>query len=224
MTGASAHLLVVDCDAELRALLRRFLAHNGYLVSVARDAAHARRLLDGLAFDLLIVEAAMPGEDGRAFARALRGRTPVLLLLPRDALPGDDGLACLPKPFEPRALLQRVGELLRRAAVRPRQAPPRTLTLGAARYDIARGELWRDGAIVHLTASEDALMRLLAEASATPISRALLVAGLGGVAGTASERAVDVQITRLRRKIETDPHSPRYLQTVRGEGYMLTPD
>ncbi len=226
MTEAPAHLLVIDGDEALRALLRRYLSRNGYLVSVARDAAHARRILEGLAFDLLIVEAAMAGEDGRAFAAAIRSRmaAPVLLLTPRDAPAAEDGVACLSKPFEPRDLLRRVGDLLEGAAAAPRPAPPRTLTLGAVRYDIDAGALWRGSEPVRLTASEGALLRLLAEAAHAAIGRATLVAGLGGAAGQASERAVDVQMTRLRRKIEADPHNPRYIRTVRGEGYMLTPD
>jgi two-component system phosphate regulon response regulator OmpR len=226
MTEAPAHLLVVDGDETLRALLRRYLSRNGYLVSVARDAAHARRILGGLAFDLLIVEAAMEGEDGRAFAAAIRDRmaAPVLLLTPRDATDEGDDVACLSKPFEPRDLLRRVGDLLEGAAVAPRAAPPRTLTLGEVRYDIGAGALWRGAEPVRLTASESALLRLLAGAAHSAVGRATLVAGLGGLEGHASERAVDVQMTRLRRKIEADPRNPRYIRTVRGEGYMLTPD
>jgi two-component system phosphate regulon response regulator OmpR len=122
--------------------------------------------------------------------------------------------------------LLRVSAVLRRVVAPPpaRPEPPRTLTLGDARYDLRRGELWRGEEHVRLTGSENALMRLLARNPNEAISRAQLVAELGGADGPANERAVDVQITRLRRKIETDPREPRYLQTVRGEGYMLKPD
>ena len=233
MTDAPAHLLVVDDDQRIRALLRRFLSREGYRVTAARDAAQARRILEGLAFDLLIVDVMMPGEDGLSLCRALRGRieTPILMLTARgETSDRIEGLEAgvddyLPKPFEPRELLLRVQAILRRAALAPASPePPRTLTLGGARYDIDRGELWRGRDSVRLTASESALMRALSRAPNAPVARAQLIAALGGAEGPANERAVDVQITRLRRKIEADPRQPRYLQTVRGEGYMLTPD
>ncbi len=233
---APAHILVIDDDSRMRALLAKYLARNGYLVSAARDAAHARRLLAGLAFDLLILDVMMPGEDGLAFARAMRPAlaAPILMLTARgDTEARIEGLESgvddyLAKPFEPRELLLRVAAILRRAAPPPRaDAPPQTLTLGAARYDVARGELWRGAAPVRLTASETALMRALSQSPNAPVSRMTLIAALGELDGgsePANERAVDVQITRLRRKIEDDPREPRYVQTVRGEGYMLTPD
>jgi two-component system phosphate regulon response regulator OmpR len=134
----------------------------------------------------------------------------------------DDYLA---KPFEPRELLLRISAILRRAALAPpAPEPPRTLTLGNAFYDVGRGELSRGGEAIGLTATESALMRSLAREVNAPVSRAQLIEELGGAGGAGSERAVDVQITRLRRKLEADPRRPRYLQTVRGEGYMLTPD
>jgi two-component system phosphate regulon response regulator OmpR len=229
------HILIVDDDARIRALLRKFLIQNGHLVTEARDAAHARRLLTGLSFDLVVLDVMMPGEDGMAFARALRRElrlsTPVLMLTARaeieDRIAGlESGVDdYLPKPFEPRELLLRVAAILRRAALPPAsEAPPQTLSFGEARYDVGRGELWRGGEHVRLTGSESALMRILARTPWEPVGRADLVAELGGSDGGAQERAVDVQITRLRRKLETDPREPRYLQTVRGEGYMLTPD
>ena len=232
MTEAPPHVLVVDDDTRIRQLLTRYLSRNGFLATAARDAAQARRLLEGLAFDLLIVDVMMPGEDGVSLTRWVRRTmtTPVLMLTARGETDArieglesgaDDYLA---KPFEPRELLLRCAAILRRVARPEKDAPPRTLTLGAARYDIARGELWRDGESVRLTTSEMALMRALSATPNAPISRATLVGALGGSAGAASERAVDVQITRLRRKLEADPREPRYLQTVRGEGYMLTPD
>jgi two-component system phosphate regulon response regulator OmpR len=229
---AQPHILVVDDDARIRDLLQKYLARNGFLVTTARDAAHARRLLAGLAFDLMIVDVMMPGEDGLAFSRAMRRTvpTPILMLTARaeteDRIAGlesgvDDYLV---KPFEPRELLLRVSAILRRAA--PEAAStPKTIALGDALYDLVRGELTRGGAPVRLTTTESALMRVLARMPNAAVSRAALVEALGGgTDGAAQERAVDVQITRLRRKIETDPKAPRYLQTVRGEGYMLTPD
>lgn len=230
--GAEApppHILLVDDDARIRQLLTRYLTRNGYLVSAARDAAHARRLLAGLAFDLMIVDVMMPGEDGMAFTRAMRPvlPTPILMLTAQDEIESriaglesgaDDYLS---KPFEPRELLLRCAAILRRVAPPAEPAAPRTLTLGDARYDIARGELWRGALSVRLTSSEVALMRALSRRPNEALTRAELAAELGDGAG---ERAVDVQMTRLRRKIEDDPREPRYLQTVRGEGYMLTPD
>ncbi len=226
------HLLVVDDDERIRTLLTKFLARNGFMVSAARDAAHARRLIEGLVFDLLIVDVMMPGEDGLELTRALRENveTPVLLLTARgeaeDRIHGLEAGAddYLPKPFEPRELLLRASAILRRAApVAEKPEPPRTLTLGDARYDVGRSELWRGDELVRLTTSESALMRAFARSPNEALSREALVGELGGP-GSAQERAVDVQITRLRRKIEGDPRNPRYLQTVRGAGYMLTPD
>jgi two-component system phosphate regulon response regulator OmpR len=227
------HVLVVDDDARIRDLLKRFLTRNGYLVTAARDAAHASRLLDSLAFDLLVVDVMMPGEDGFSFTRRIRGKldTPILLLTARGAT-GDriEGLEAgaddyLAKPFEPRELLLRIAAILRRAAPPPLpDAAPKTLTLGEARFDILRGELRRGSAVIRLTSTEQALMRVFARQPNETISRARLAEELGGSAGEVQERAVDVQITRLRRKIEADPRAPRYLQTVRGSGYMLTPD
>ncbi|MEL6792592.1 MAG: response regulator [Pseudomonadota bacterium] len=228
-----AHILVVDDDQRIRTLLKQFLIKNGYLVTEARDAEHARRILSGLAFDLLIVDVMMPGEDGFSLTKGIREtvESPILLLTAKgdteDKITGLEAGAddYLPKPFEPRELLLRVGAILRRAAIIPVQdEPPKTLALGDTRYDIGRGEMWRGEDLVRLTSTEASLMRVFAKTPNEALSRARLVEELGGSAGGAQERAVDVQITRLRRKIETDPKNPRYLQTVRGEGYMLTPD
>lgn len=228
-----AHILVVDDDQRIRTLLKQFLIKNGYLVTEARDAAHARRILSGLAFDLLIIDVMMPGEDGFSLTRGVRDtvESPILLLTARgeteDRIIGLEAGAddYLPKPFEPRELLLRVGAILRRAAIVPvHDEPPKTLALGDTRYDIGRGEMWRGEELVRLTSTEAALMRVFAKAPNEALSRGRLVEELGGSVGGAQERAVDVQITRLRRKIESDPKNPRYLQTVRGEGYMLTPD
>ncbi|MFK7942136.1 MAG: response regulator [Paracoccaceae bacterium] len=235
MTPASdiAHILVVDDDERIRDLLKRFLAKNGYLVTVARDAAHASRLLEALAFDLLIVDVMMPGEDGLSFTQRMRKvlDIPILLLTARgeteDRIQGFEAGAddYLPKPFEPRELLLRVAAILRRAVPEPvDNAPPKALVMGETEYDLLRGELRRGDASVRLTSTEQALMRVFSRQPNEAVSRARLAEELGGTESAVQERAVDVQITRLRRKIEKDPKNPRYLQTVRGAGYMLTPD
>lgn len=228
-----SHILIVDDDARIRDLLRRFLSRHGYLVTTARDAGHASRLLDNLAFDLLVVDVMMPGEDGFSFTKRIRQEVdaPVLLLTAKAEV-GDriEGLEAgaddyLSKPFEPRELLLRCAAILRRAMPQAEpEAPPKILTLGRNRYDIVRGELICEGLPVRLTSTEQALMRVFSVNPNEPVSRERLAAELGGTEGEVQERAVDVQITRLRRKLEIDPKAPRYLQTVRGAGYMLTPD
>jgi two-component system phosphate regulon response regulator OmpR len=235
MSDPQPHLLIVDDDERIRGLLAKFLIRHGFLVSAARDAGHAGRLLQGLDFDLLVVDVMMPGEDGVTFTRRLRttSRVPVLLLTAKgetdDRIRGLEAGAddYLPKPFEPKELLLRINAILRRIpeAV-PVETGPKQLHLGPVRYDVARAELWRGDASVRLTGTESQLMKIFAARPGEPISRARLVADLGRGEGehAAQERAVDVQITRLRRKIEADPKSPRYLQTVRGAGYMLAPD
>ncbi len=228
-----AHLLIVDDDSRIRTLLAKYLGKNGYLATTARDAAHARRLLAGLEFDMLIVDVMMPGESGFDFTRDLRRSlsTPIMLLTARgeasDRITGLEAGAddYLPKPFEPQELLLRVNAILRRApAESQKPTPPQNLHLGAFRYDIARGELWHDTQIIRLTSTENALMKIFARNPGETMSRSKLVAALGQGDSTAQERAIDVQITRLRRKIEADPKSPRYLQTVRGVGYMIVPE
>ncbi len=235
MSSQDTHILIVDDDERIRALLGRFLRRNGYMVTMARDAAQARRLLAGLEFDLIVLDVMMPGEDGIALTRSLRQRlqTPILLLTAKgeteDRIAGLESGAddYLPKPFEPRELLLRIAAILRRVpAVEPGQ--PKFLTLGMLRYDTEKGELWRGDAPLRLTGTEQALLRRLAVNPGQPVSRADLIEDLGrGGAGDEaenSERAIDVQITRLRRKIEPDPKEPRFLQTVRGTGYMLVSD
>lgn len=238
MSAAEIHLLIVDDDERIRSLLQKYLLRSGFWVTAARDAAHARRLLEGLEFDLIVMDVMMPGEDGMTLTRALRAQgtaTPVLLLTAKgeteDRIAGleagaDDYLA---KPFEPKELLLRINAILRR--VPPSSAPedfPKLLGLGPLRYDVGRGELWQGESLVRLTATESQLMRIFASCPGEAVSRGELVEKLGrdkGAGGAqAQERAVDVQITRLRRKLEADPKQPRYLQTVRGAGYMLSPD
>lgn len=233
MNEPAPHLLIVDDDERIRDLLRKFLMRHGFLVSVARDAGHARRVLEGLDFDLIVLDVMMPGESGVDLTRTLRETrdTPILLLTAKgEAADRIEGLEAgaddyLPKPFEPRELLLRVNAILRRVPEpEPETTQPRIVQMGSVRYDIERGELSRGGVPVKLTATEIQLMRIFSEHLRQAISRARLVEQLGRDNGQAQERAVDVQITRLRRKIESDPKQPRYLQTVRGEGYMLAPD
>jgi len=234
--GADTHLLIVDDDERIRGLLQKFLIRNGFWVSSARDAAHARRLLDGLEFDLIVMDVMMPGEDGISLTRALRQKiaTPILLLTAKgeteDRIAGleagaDDYLA---KPFEPKELLLRINAILRRVPQVVADLAPKLLQLGPARYDVERGELWQGEDLVRLTATENQLMKIFAATPGEPVTRGDLVEKLGRGGpqdgGNAQERAVDVQITRLRKKIEADPKQPRYLQTVRGAGYMLAPE
>ncbi|MHA3915715.1 response regulator [Halovulum sp. GXIMD14793] len=233
MTQPDAHILIVDDDERIRDLLKKYLARNDYWVTTARDAAHARKLLDGLEFDLLVIDVMMPGEDGLSLTRALVDEiaTPILLLTARgEAQDRIDGLEAgaddyLPKPFEPRELLLRINAILRRVPKPDTDNdPPKTIQMGAIRYDLTRGELWQGEDMIRLTATEGQLMRIFSARPNEPVSRTQLVQELGRDDGQAQERAVDVQITRLRRKIEADPKMPRYLQTVRGAGYMLAPD
>ncbi len=230
---SDAHILIVDDDERIRVLLQKFLSRNGYWVTAARGAAHARRLLEGLDFDLIVLDVMMPGEDGITLTRALRETrtTPILLLTAKgessERIMGLEAGAddYLSKPFEPKELVLRINAILRRVPKEPPvDEPPKTLQLGDVRYDVTRGEMWSGTDLVRLTATESALMRIFSAQPHKPVSRAKLVADLGRNDGKAQERAVDVQITRLRRKIENDPKAPRYLQTVRGSGYMLAPD
>jgi two-component system phosphate regulon response regulator OmpR len=220
------HLLVVDDDDRIRDLLKQFLARHGFRVTTAADAEAARRLMGTLDFDLLIVDVMMPGEDGFSLTRWIRkqGPTPVLILTAR-GLPDDriEGLSLgaddyLMKPFEPQELLLRVEAILRRAG--PRPAGPRKVQLGAYEFDLERGELSREGAMIRLTEAEAQLLKVLAQNAHAAVDRLDLARDTADATG----RAVDVQVTRLRRKIESDPRNPRYLQTVRGVGYMLAPD
>ena len=233
MNELDAHLLVVDDDERIRSLLKKFLMRHGFLVSTARDAAHARRVLAGVEFDLIVLDVMMPGEDGMALTRSLREtlQTPILLLTAKGETDNRiEGLEAgaddyLPKPFEPKELLLRINAILRRMPdTSAADAAPKVLSLGVIRYDMERGEMWQGDDLVRLTATEVHLMKIFAAQPGVALSRSKLVEELGRDRGQAQERAVDVQITRLRRKIESDPKQPQYLQTVRGAGYMLAPD
>ncbi len=235
------HILVVDDDARIRDLLSRFLKAQGFLVTTAAQGQEAQARLGGVLFDLLIVDIMMPGLDGLGLTRWLRGQagaqgaeTPVLLLTARDA-PEDriTGLEAgaddyLSKPFEPRELVLRVKAILKRVGTAPRRAedkadPDQPLVLGPLRYAPLEGRLWSadTGEDLTLSATEAALLRALAARSPSVIDRVDL-ARLTGQGG--NDRTIDVQITRLRRKVEPDPRNPRYIVTVRGAGYSLRPD
>lgn len=225
-----AHILVVEDDARLRERLARYLADQGFRVTTAEDAADARARLRFLAPDLLVMDVMMPGETGLALVEALRqdgNIVPVLLLTargaPEDRIAGfeagaDDYLA---KPFEPMELVLRIRALLRRAPPAPAGPPTGPIRLGPLEFDCDRGEL-RDGeTIVRLTGGEAALLSALARKPNEILSRDDIAAALG--MDETGERAIDVQVTRLRRKIEADAREPRFLHTVRGRGYVLKP-
>jgi len=226
-----AHILVVDDDARLRALLQRFLTEQGFRVSTAENAATARAALADMAFDLLVLDVMMPGETGLQLTAALRAEgqeVPILMLTangaPDDRIAGleqgvDDYLA---KPFDPRELALRIRTSLRRAA--PAPTAPQSLApmqIGNRWFDIERAELRGPDGIIRLTGGEAALMQALARRAGEILSRE----DIGEALGTpdAGERAIDVQVTRLRRKVEPDPREPRFIQTIRHRGYVLRP-
>jgi two-component system phosphate regulon response regulator OmpR len=227
------HVLVVDDDERLRHLLNRFLSDNGFLVTTAADPQEARAQLAALAFDILVVDVMMPGEDGLSLTRSLReaSSVPILMLTamgdPEARIRGLEAGAddYLPKPFEPRELLLRLNGILRRVAERPTDSPtypePVLLRFGPMTLDVRREILTREGEPIHLTTTERQLLMVLANRAGEVISREEL-AQLTGTA--ANPRGVDVQVTRLRRKLERDPRMPRHLHTVRGRGYLLRPD
>jgi two-component system, OmpR family, phosphate regulon response regulator OmpR len=227
MSELEPHLLVVDDDARLRELLRRYLSENRFRVTTAADAGEARAQLASFSFDLVVLDVMIPGESGLDLTRALRSELPPVLLLTAMAEPEDrvNGLEqgaddYLSKPFEPRELVLRIRNLLQR---RPPagEADRREIRFGDCRFDVARSELFRGADIVRLTAAETGLLASLAQKVGEAVSREELSQS---AQFSGNVRNVDVQMTRLRRKIERDPRFPRYLQTVRGTGYVLKPD
>jgi two-component system phosphate regulon response regulator OmpR len=223
----SPHVLVVDDDTRIRTLLSSYLAREGYRVTTAASAQAARAKLVSIAFDALILDVMMPGESGFDLARDLKKTldTPILMLTARaeaeDRVMGleigaDD---YLPKPFDPRELLLRLMNVLKRAAGKQAAEPgPKSVRFGAFSFNLERGELERDGELVRITDREREMLTLLASAQGAPVPREALA---GGGDQLAADRSVDVQINRLRRKIETDLANPRWLMTVRGQGYRL---
>jgi len=217
------HILVVDDDDRLRNLLQRYLAKCGFRVSVAANSAEARIMMSGLEFDLLVLDLMMPGENGLDLTRDLRRKQclPILLLTAMGSVPdriaglevgADDYLT---KPFEPRELVLRIEAILRRGG--PKVEGRMSVTFGECTFDIERGELLRNGELVRLTSGETDMLRLFARSPGVTVGRSELLVQ----ADASNIRAVDVQITRLRRKIEDDPKEPRYLCTVWGQGYVF---
>jgi two-component system phosphate regulon response regulator OmpR len=224
LPGDAPHLLVVDDDRRIRDLLSRFLSGEGYRVTTAETAMDARAKLHGLSFDLLILDVMMPGESGFDLAKAIRGdsNVPILMLTARDAaesrirgleIGADDYLS---KPFEPRELSLRIANILKRAQPPPSPAVE-SVRFGPFVYHLARGGLRKGDEVIRLTDREREMLRILAAAPGETVPR-LSLAGQGGAV---SERAVDVQVNRLRRKIERNPANPLFVQTVRGVGYRL---
>lgn len=225
------HILVVEDNEPLRERLVRYLRGEGFRVTAAADAAAARLQLGTLTPDLLVLDVMMPGESGLAMTESLRrderNEIPILMLTargtPEDRIAGFEAGAddYLPKPFEPRELVLRIRALLRRAPPPALDSAAEPLRFGAAEFDRERGELRDQGGPIRLTGGEAALLGALAARANEVLSREDLAEVLGMDA--AGERAIDVQVTRLRRKIEPDPREPRFLHTVRGRGYVLKP-
>lgn len=219
------HVLIVDDDEKLRRLLARYLREHGFLASTAENAADAEQVLDAFAFEALIVDVMMPGENGIDFTRRLRARSdvPILVLTargqPEDRISGLEAGAddYLPKPFEPRELTLRLERIVGRKNY---QARADTIVFGPNTFHPRRGELRRHGEMIKLTGAELALLRTLTAKPGAPFSRATLAEQTGA----GFDRSIDVQVTRLRRKLEDDPRTPLFLQTVRGIGYVLVVD
>ncbi|MBP0578222.1 response regulator [Labrys sp. LIt4] len=224
------HILLVDDDNRIRTLLSRYLGEHGYRVTTAEHAASARQRIEAFTFDLMIVDVMMPGENGFDLTRWIRtgSSVPILMLTargdPDDRIRGleigaDD---YLPKPFEPRELLLRLNNILKRTVAPTPTEPVRDIvTFGDFTFHVSRGELQQGGETVRITERERDMLRLLVEIPRETVDRLALA---GPAADIANERTVDVQVNRLRRKIEKDPGNPVYLQTVRGTGYRLMVD
>lgn len=224
ITDDAPHVLVVDDDQKIRDLLARYLGNNGFRVTTAADVNCARAAMRGLSFDLVLLDWMMPGEPGIELARELKAKNasvPICMLTARsdtnERISGleagvDDYVA---KPFEPRELLLRIQNILRRGQVSP--ASGSEVRLGELVFQVERGELQSKTETIKLTERERDLLRLFASRLGTPIPRH----ELANDENTGNERAIDVQINRLRRKIESDPSNPVFLQTVRGKGYVL---
>jgi two-component system phosphate regulon response regulator OmpR len=221
------HVLVVDDDERIRNLLSRYLSNHGFRVTPAANAAIARAALKGLQFDIVILDVMMPGENGLDLARHLKSNSDTAICMLTAQSESEDrilGLEIgvddyLPKPFEPRELLLRLQNILKRGSA-PAPTPNDEIKMGEKTFHISRGELRHLDKTVKLTERERDLLRMFAQRAGDPIARHELAAD----ESTGSERAIDVQINRLRRKIEIDPSNPVYLQTVRGKGYILHAD
>jgi two-component system phosphate regulon response regulator OmpR len=226
MKSDCAHILVVDDDARLRSLLQRYLQENGFAVTAAKDAENARMFLSQYQFDLLIVDVMMPNETGIEFLQKLRkeSNVPAIVLTAmgetEDRIAGLEAGAddYLPKPFEPKELVLRINNILRRVPAE-KKSPQKVLQFGDCTFDLDSKECRRkSGELIHITPVEQTILSVLGQKSGQIFSREKLAEILGAGQGP---RSIDVQITRLRKKIEADSKNPRYLQTVRGKGYML---
>ncbi|MEM6381731.1 MAG: response regulator transcription factor [Pseudomonadota bacterium] len=226
-SDTASHILIVDDDARIGELLKRYLGDQGYRVTAVASAAEARVALSGLSFDLIVLDVMMPNESGFEFLESTRKAStiPVIMLTARgeadDRINGLEGGAndYLTKPFEPRELVLRIENILK-AGQSGRNAPVDMVDFGAFRFNLKRRELTRNGELVRLTEREREIMALLAARPNATVSRFDLL----GADDSKTDRAIDVQMTRLRRKVETDPGTPAYLQTVRGLGYRLVSD
>ena len=219
------HLLVVDDDTRIRNLLKQYLTENGFRVTVAGNADEARRRLAGLNFDLLVLDVMMPGESGVELTRSLRAEKDIPILMLTALSETDSRIAgleagaddYLPKPFDPRELILRINNILRRGG--PAETPKvEQLVFGPYTFQIARRELKKGGEILKLTDREQEILAIFAGRAGETVPRHELVSDESDV----GERTIDVQINRLRRKIERDPANPVWLQTVRGIGYRLS--
>lgn len=228
------HILIVDDDTRICDLLEKFLDKNGYLVSAVHSAEQARQILAGLEFDLIILDVMMPRESGIELTSHLRekNKTPIILLTAKgDAEDRILGLEAgaddyLPKPFEPMELLLRIKAVLRRTGENLiyKDNMNQIISFGELSFDTVRNELWDHQNLIYLTSSESKIMQIFSKSIGVPITRFDLIKALRTNGKPMNDRAIDVQITRLRRKIERNPKEPRYLQTLRGIGYMLTAD
>ena len=228
------HILIVYDDTRICDLLEKFLSKNGYLVSAVHSAEQARQILAGLEFDLIILDVMMPRESGIELTSHLREKykTPIILLTAKgDAEDRILGLEAgaddyLPKPFEPMELLLRIKAVLRRTGENLiyKDNMNQIISFGELSFDTVRNELWDHQNLIYLTSSESKIMQIFSKSIGVPITRFDLIKALRTNGKPMNDRAIDVQITRLRRKIERNPKEPRYLQTLRGIGYMLTAD
>lgn len=217
------HLLIVDDDDRLRSLLKKFLSEQGFMVTAANDAAQARRIMEWFAFDLMVLDVMMPGETGLELLASLSRKPAAPVLMLSAMAETDDRIAGLEvgaedylvKPFEPKELVLRIKAILRRSAESPKA---RSVSFGEYVFDMQASRLSRGSENVALTSNEAALLKLLAQQAGKPVAREALAAALPGAG---NERSVDVQITRLRKKIEESEGRPVFLQTIRGAGYVL---
>jgi two-component system phosphate regulon response regulator OmpR len=217
------HILVIDDDTRLRTLLGRFLDENGFHVSLAKDTAEAKKLMQEIMFDLLIVDVMLPNETGVEFTTALRqsSRIPIIMLTARgefdDRIKGLEAGAddYLPKPFEPKELPLRINNVLKRMSVV--QDPESICRFGEFNFNLTESRLKKGEEFIHITDSEAKILNILCKEKGNAVSREKLSSLCGGI----DDRSIDVQITRLRKKIEQNPKQPHYLQTVRNHGYVL---